>query len=325
MQKKIEILFKDFESYMAKSHFLKNNQPLYLPIEYMVQLKAKRLRPLLCLMAYQLNGNEINNALPAAAALEYFHNFSLMHDDIMDNANLRRGEPSVFKKFGSNAAILSGDLMLIHAYKYFEQLPLNFQLPCLKIFNEAAVAVCEGQQLDIDFETQSNVTEKDYINMISKKTAALIAASLQIGATIGKLSEQDIQQVFQFGLHLGISFQLLDDILDVFGSTHKFGKKKAGDIIQNKKTYLLIKALSLANSNDKQVMLNWLAQKSFNEDEKITCFINIYKKLEIEEISRAKAEAYHQKAFGYLQAIEVPNDKKQLIMHYAQYLLNRMV
>jgi len=325
MQEKIGQLLESFENYTANKHFIKNNQPLYLPIEYMLQLRAKRLRPLLCLMAYQLNGNEINHVLPAAAAIEYFHNFSLMHDDIMDNANLRRNEPPVYKKFGTNAAILSGDLMLIHAYRYFELLPVNLQQSSIKIFNQAAVDVCEGQQLDMDFETQNDVTEEDYIEMISKKTAALIAASLQIGASIGEVSEKDIQHVFQFGLLLGISFQLLDDILDVFGTTQKFGKKKAGDIIQNKKTYLLIKALELANSVDKREMLNWLAQKSFNEEEKITYFINIYKKLDIEQLARAKAIEYHQKAFYFLQAVEIPDEKKRPLEQYAQYLLNRMV
>lgn len=325
MQEKIDQLLKSFENYLTNHHFIKYNQPLYLPIEYMLRLKAKRLRPLLCLMAYQLNGKDINQVLPAASALEYFHNFSLMHDDIMDNANLRRNEPSVFKKFGTNAAILSGDLMLIHAYSYFETLPANLHQACIKIFNQAAVDVCEGQQLDMDFETQNEVTEAAYIEMISKKTAALIAASLQIGATIGELSKKDIEHVFQFGLHLGISFQLLDDILDVFGTTQQFGKKRAGDIVQNKKTYLLIKAMDLANSVDKQAMLNWLSQKTFNEDEKITYFINVYEKLNIEQLARNKAKVYHQKAFKFLQALEIPNEKKQLLEQYAQYLLNRMV
>lgn len=325
MQEKIKKLLENFDNYLTNNHFIKYNQPLYLPIEYMLGLKAKRLRPLLCLMAYQLNGKDINQVLPAATALEYFHNFSLMHDDIMDNANLRRNEPSVFKKFGTNAAILSGDLMLIHAYRYFELLPPNLQQSCIKIFNQAAVNVCEGQQLDMDFETQNEVTEKDYIEMISKKTAALIAASLQIGATIGELSKQDIELIFQFGLHLGISFQLLDDILDVFGTTQKFGKKRAGDIIQNKKTYLLIKAIDLANNVDKQTMLNWLSQKTFNEEEKITYFIGVYKKLNIEQLARSKAKIYHEKAFKFLQTLEIPNEKKQLLKQYAQYLLNRMV
>jgi len=325
MQIQIGTLLEIFEHYLEKKHFVKTRQPLYLPIEYMMQSKAKRLRPLLCLMAYQLSGGKIEEVLPAAAAVEYFHNFTLMHDDIMDNAYLRRNEPTVFKKFGINAAILSGDLMLIQAYRYFEQLPAQVFQSSIKIFNQAAVDVCEGQQLDMDFETQTEVTEQAYIEMISKKTAALIAASLQIGAVIGKLNAQEVQRLFQFGLHLGISFQLLDDILDVYGNTQKFGKKKAGDIVQNKKTYLLIKALELANRTDKQVMIEWMNKNNFDEDEKIACFIKIYDKLDIEKLSRTKAAEYHQKAFSYLQAVEVPQEKKQHLKQYAQYLLNRMV
>ncbi len=325
MKDQISAILKIFENYITSNHFIKANQSLYEPISYMLQLKAKRLRPLLCLMAYQLQFNEVESALPAAAALEYFHNFTLMHDDIMDNAHLRRGEPTVFKKYGMNSAILSGDLMLINTYQYFEQLPAALQQPCIKIFNQAAVEVCEGQQLDMDFETQPEVSEEAYLEMIGKKTAALIAASLQIGATIGELDAEDIQHVFQFGKHLGISFQLLDDTLDVFGTSQQFGKKKAGDIVQNKKTYLLIKALELANHDDKQVMLNWMNQNTFNEVEKINYFIKTYEKLEIEQLARTMAKTYHQKAFSFLEAVMVPQEKKQVLKQYAQYLLNRMV
>jgi len=325
MREKILPLLKDLEYYLTNNNFIKVNQPLYLPIEYMLALKAKRLRPLLCLMAYQLNFKDTKKALPAAAALEYFHNFTLMHDDIMDNADLRRNEPTVYTKFGTNAAILSGDLMLINAYQYFEQLPLALQYPCIKIFNQAAVEVCEGQQLDMDFENQSEVSSDSYLEMISKKTAALIAASLQIGATIGELDEKDIISLSQFGKNLGITFQLLDDVLDIYGTKEKFGKKKAGDIVQNKKTYLLIKALELANSTDKQIMLDWMSKEQANETEKIASFINIYENLGIEKLARSKAKYYHQKAFDYLNEVNVADEKKELLKQYSLYLLNRMV
>lgn len=325
MKEKILPLLKDFEHYLLNNNFIKVKQPLYLPIEYMLALKAKRLRPLLCLMAYQLNFSSTEKALPAAAALEYFHNFTLMHDDIMDNADLRRNEPTVYTKFGINSAILSGDLMLINAYQYFEKLPLDLQQPCIKIFNHAAVEVCEGQQLDMDFENQIEVSADLYIEMISKKTAALIAASLQIGATIGELSKKDITHISKFGLNLGITFQLLDDVLDVYGTTEKFGKKKAGDIVQNKKTYLLIKALELANNADKQIMISWMKEEQFDETEKITQFTKIYEKLEIEQLARAKAKFYHQKAFDCLNEVNVPDENKQLLKQYALYLLDRMV
>jgi len=325
MKKKIFPLLKEFEHYLSNNHFIKLNQPLYLPIEYMLALKAKRLRPLLCLMAYQLKFKETQKVLPAAAALEYFHNFTLMHDDIMDNADLRRNEPTVYTKFGTNAAILSGDLMLINTYQYFEKLPVTLQHPCIKIFNKAAVEVCEGQQLDMDFEDQTEVSAELYIEMISKKTAALIAASLQIGATIGELSKNDITSLSKFGLNLGITFQLLDDILDVYGDIEKFGKKKAGDIVQNKKTYLLIKALELANSADKQTIIGWMEKKEFNETDKIDYFTKIYEKLEIEQLTRTKAKQYHAKAFGFLDEVNIEDEKKQLLKEYALYLLNRMV
>lgn len=317
-------LVKVFENYLAKKNFIVPGNKLYLPIKYMLKLQAKRLRPLLCLMACQLNDDNYNNALPAAAAIEYFHNFTLMHDDIMDNATLRRNEPTVSHKFGINAAILSGDLMMINAYQYLEELNIEHKLICFNIFSKAAVEVCEGQQLDMEYENKLLISTSGYIKMISMKTAALIACSLKMGALIGGLPEKDCNNLFDFGKNLGITFQLLDDILDVYGNKEKFGKKHAGDIVQNKKTYLLIKALELANENQKEKMFDWMGKTGFVEAEKIGFFLDVYNQLNIETLSRQKAKEYHQKAFESLNKIDLPNEKKQPLKDYANYLLNRI-
>jgi len=314
----------DINDYLLKKKHSSAVEQLNEPIDYTIVQKAKRMRPLLCLMAASLNNNTYVNALPAAAAIEYFHNFTLLHDDIMDNADLRRNKSTAFKQFGLNSAILSGDFMLINAYQYLEELPSNIQLNCLHTLNYAAAKVCEGQQLDINFETTLNVNESDYIKMIAYKTAALIAASLKMGAIVAGLNESDTENLYHFGWEIGIAFQLLDDVLDIYGNVEKFGKKVGGDIIQNKKTYLLIKALELSEPDDKNELMKWLAHQDANEIEKIEAIIALYEKVNIEALTRQKAKDYTETAFTHLNNITTDLEGISTIKEYANQLLNRL-
>jgi len=310
--------------YLLKNQYSSAVKQLNKPIDYTIAQKPKRMRPLLCFMAANLNNNDYLEALPVAAAIEYFHNFTLLHDDIMDNADLRRNKPTAFKQFGLNSAILSGDFMMINAYQYLEELPDAAQLKCFKALNYAAAKVCEGQQLDINFETTTAVSEKKYLEMIAFKTAALIAASLKMGAIVANLHQNDTENLYQFGWQLGIAFQLLDDVLDVYGDTKKFGKKLAGDIVQNKKTYLLIKALELSQPTDKAELLNWFTKSDANEAEKIEAVIKLYNKVNIEAITRQKAKDYTEAAFSYLNNISAKLSGINYIKNYANQLLNRL-
>src|SRR3569833_2778488 len=237
---------------------------LYEPITYILSMGGKRMRPALLLMACDLFGGDVEKALPPALAIEVFHNFTLMHDDIMDNAPLRRGKTTVHERWNQNAAILSGDVMLIEGYKLMMQVDNHILRDVLNIFNETAVGVCEGQQLDMEFETREVVGIDEYIEMIRLKTAVVLGGALKIGALIGGASADDAALLSAFGVQLGVAFQLQDDILDVYGNPEKFGKQVGGDIISNKKTYLLIKAKELANSQQKEELNNWLDLKQFD-------------------------------------------------------------
>jgi len=314
----------EINDYLLKKQYSASVQQLNNPINYTIAQKSKRIRPLLCLMVASLNNNVYANALPAAASIEYFHNFTLLHDDIMDNADLRRNKPTAFKQFGLNSAILSGDFMLINAYQYLEELPADVQLKCIRILNYAAAKVCEGQQLDINFETTTAVSETDYLKMIAYKTAALIAASLKMGAIVASLNEEQADHLYQFGWQLGIAFQLLDDVLDVYGDVEKFGKKLAGDIIQNKKTYLLIKALELSTPADKAELLTWFNKTETNEAEKIEAVTHLYNKINIEALTRQKAKDYTNNAFEHLNMIADSLTGINQLSNFANQLLNRL-
>jgi len=314
----------EIDEYLLKKQYSASVPELNAPIDYTIIQKSKRIRPVLCLMTAGLNNNDFVNALPAAAAIEYFHNFTLLHDDIMDNADLRRNKPTAFKHFGLNSAILSADFMLINAYQYLEELPFNTQVKCINILNYAAARVCEGQQLDINFETTKAVSEPEYIKMIAYKTAALIAASLKMGATVANLNNNDIENLYHFGWKLGIAFQLLDDVLDVYGDTEKFGKKLGGDIIQNKKTYLLIKALELSETKHKAELQNWFSTNIENEADKIKAVTLLYNKVNIEALTRQKAKDYTHNAFNHLNNISTKITGIDQLKNYANQLLNRL-
>lgn len=325
----IELLNTSFNNYLAHQRFEKEPVNLYQPINYMLLLGGKRIRPLFCLAAaYAIAPLQFKKSLPAAFALEIFHNFSLAHDDIMDKSNTRRGKPTLHKKYGVNTAILSGDRMLIESYTYLNNLPANILAKVLKSFNKMAALVCEGQQHDIDFETLKKVELHQYITMITNKTAVLIATSLQIGAFISGANLKDANYLYEFGVNLGIAFQLQDDYLDTFGNSTNFGKRIGGDIVQNKKTFLLIEALSTANASTAEKLKYWLAQKTTKtqETEKIKAVTEIYKLLEVDKSCKLKIKHYFDSAFKLLEHIKKDNpEQKEPLMALTNMLINREV
>jgi geranylgeranyl diphosphate synthase type II len=275
---------------------------LYEPIEYTLSLGGKRLRPMLAVLASQIfNGNK-QDVIPAALALEVFHNFTLIHDDVMDKAQVRRGQPTVHTKWDENTAILSGDQMMIEAYKQIAQLSDSKLPQVLRWFNEMATSICEGQQYDIDFESSTTVAISDYLMMIEKKTALLLAYSLRIGAYIAGASEQEQDALFQYGRHIGIAFQIQDDVLDVYGDPSNFGKAIGGDICCNKKTFLLLTALDIADAESKASLLQWLITSNKNA-EKIQAVTALYTQLGVREIGEAVMEDHTAQALAQLELL----------------------
>lgn len=296
---------------------------LYEPIQYLLAIGGKRIRPALTLLAAEMFGSDSAKALPAAVAIELFHNFSLMHDDIMDKAPLRRGNETVHEKWGVNTAILSGDFMLIQAYQYIAQNDASVLAPLLTIFNDTAAKVCIGQQLDMNYEKSEGVSIAQYIEMIRLKTAVLLGAALQMGATVANAEEKDAQALYRCGVNLGIAFQLQDDYLDVYGDSDKFGKRVGGDISENKKTFLLLKALELANGKDKSEINHWLNQTEFDSQEKISAIVAIYNKLGVQAYTKQEMENYTNMAYRSLSEINIPNSQKEPLLRIAESLLLR--
>jgi geranylgeranyl diphosphate synthase type II len=296
---------------------------LYEPINYILSMGGKRMRPALLLMACDLFGGDVEKALPPALAIEVFHNFTLMHDDIMDNAPLRRGKVTVHEKWNQNAAILSGDVMLIEGYKLMMQVEDRLLRIILDIFNETAVGVCEGQQLDMDFEVRNDVKIDEYIYMIRLKTAVVLGGALKIGSILGGADMKDAELIAEFGENLGLAFQLQDDILDVYGSPEKFGKQVGGDIISNKKTYLLIKSLELADEAQKAGLNKWIDAKDFDYQEKVEAVTEIYNTVQVKQHAETTMHTYADKAFEALEKINLPEDNKQYLRDFADSLMVR--
>lgn len=296
---------------------------LYEPIKYILALGGKRMRPALLLMACDLFGGDVKKAVPSALAIEVFHNFTLMHDDIMDNAPLRRGKTTVHEKWNKNVAILSGDVMLVESYKLLMQVEDALLRTTMTIFNDTAVGVCEGQQLDMEFEKRSEVHIDEYINMIRLKTAVLLGGALKIGALIGGADEKDAALLQTFGEQIGIAFQLQDDILDVYGNPEKFGKQVGGDILSNKKTFLQIKALELANAEQSTALNKWFSGTQFEAAEKIEAVTGIYDQLNIRHHAWETMHQYADKAFAALEAISLPSERKQYLRGFAEGLMVR--
>ncbi|MDO8930411.1 MAG: polyprenyl synthetase family protein [Bacteroidota bacterium] len=296
---------------------------LYEPIGYTLAMGGKRLRPVLVLMACNLFTDKIEKALPAALAIEVFHNFTLLHDDIMDQADMRRNSLAVHKKYNPNIAILSGDAMSIMAYNYLQKSETENLAQMIRLFSDTALEVCEGQQYDMDFETRMNVSIPEYLNMIRLKTAVLLACSLKMGALAANAPERTADLLYVFGLDLGIAFQLQDDLLDVFADQEKFGKKIGGDIISNKKTFLLLKALELSDDPTKKELLDWIEKGEFDHQEKIMAVKNIYTKLKIKEITENNIEDFYQSALDVLNEIDVAKETKAEMVALAKMIMSR--
>ncbi|MDF2156946.1 polyprenyl synthetase family protein [Algoriphagus sp. CAU 1675] len=297
-------LLDKLETFLQEQNFGDSPKELYEPITYILNLGGKRIRPLLSLMAYSLYKNDLEKMLGPAAAIEVFHNFTLMHDDIMDEAPLRRGQATVHEKWNTNVAILSGDVMLVKAYDLLLQTEAKHLPEALRLFNKTAAEVCEGQQFDMNFESEEVVAAGDYIQMIRLKTAVLLGLSLQLGAVLAEASPEDAQKLYDFGVNIGIGFQLKDDLLDVFADQSKFGKQVGGDIIANKKTYLLIKALELAKGSDAEELKYWLSKKEFDKEKKVNAVKSLYERLGIKALTEAKMNEYFEEGFRQFNSIQ---------------------
>jgi geranylgeranyl diphosphate synthase type II len=307
---------KEYDELMAKSPF-----EMYEPMAYILNLGGKRIRPLLTLVGCDLFNGEIENAKQAALSVELFHNFSLIHDDILDNAPLRRGNTTVHEKWNTNIAILSGDGMMVRAFETISKSKQEHILPLLKLFTKTGLEVCEGQQLDMNFETMEKVQVEEYIHMITFKTAVLLGCSLQMGAICANASKEDQVHIYEFGMHVGIAFQILDDILDVFADDSKFGKQVGGDIISNKKTFLLLKAFELADDFQKSKLTKQLDNS--NTGEKVKEITSIYNQLNIKAIATEEANKHTEIALTHLEKIKADSTKKLQLKEFALHLLNR--
>ncbi len=314
----------DFLSHLKARLQKKEPEGLYNPIHYILNLGGKRIRPILTLMSCDLFGGEVAKALDAALAIEMFHNFSLIHDDIMDDAPLRRGKVTVHEKWDVNTGILSGDAMLILANQLLESYDDKQFKQLMRLFNRTALEVCEGQQYDVNFESREGVTEVEYIQMITLKTAVLLATALQFGAIIASVNASDATNIYQFGLNLGIAFQLQDDYLDAFGNPETFGKQVGGDIIENKKTLLFIKILDLATERDKVALLELYAKKDTSK-ERIASVKKLFSKYNIPNIMEQEIERYTMLAIEYIESTSLQNYKKEKLIAFSKQLMERKV
>jgi len=316
---------KAFLAYLDSKKWVQEPKNLYEPIDYILKLGGKRMRPILTLMSADIFSQDFKKALPAALAVEVFHNFTLVHDDIMDEAPLRRGEKTVHEKWNVNTGILSGDAMLILAYQFFENYePVIFQ-ELAKLFSKTALEVCDGQQLDVDFETRNDVTIEEYIEMIRLKTSVLVAAALKMGAIVSETHSKNADLIYNFGLNLGLAFQLQDDYLDTFGDPETFGKQIAGDIIENKKTYLYLKASKLADKRDQQKLNFFYNQKLEDNSIKITEVTRIFELYDIPLLIKNEIESYTEKAFETLQEMTISELDKKKLKNFGLLLMNRTV
>lgn len=318
--------YQEFISdYLQSQSTIKEPKNLYEPIQYILQLGGKRMRPILTLMSAEVFDADYKKALPAALAVEVFHNFSLVHDDIMDDAPLRRGNTTVHEKWDINTGILSGDAMLILAYQYFEQYePIIFR-ELAKLFSKTALEVCEGQQWDVDFETRTDVSIADYLKMIECKTAVLVAAAMKMGAIIAETSTENAQLIYDFGLNLGLAFQLQDDYLDAFGDPKTFGKQVGGDIIENKKTYLFIKALEFASAEEKQQLLQLFSVHLEDNLEKINTVKQLFNTSDASQATQNAIADFTSKAFEIVSQMNISDDKKTILIHFGENLMKRKV
>lgn len=296
---------------------------LYEPIKYVLSMKGKRIRPTLMLMSYNLFKENPESILMNAIALETYHNYTLLHDDLMDSADLRRGHQTVHKKWNANTAILSGDSMLVLAYERMAQCEERYLASVLKLFTETALEIGEGQQYDMEFENRNDVTENEYIEMIRLKTSVLLACALKIGAVLADANPNDADKLYQFGEQIGLAFQLQDDYLDVFGNSEIFGKKIGGDIISNKKTYMLINAFNHVNEQQRKELQKWMMVKDFDRQEKISAVTRIYTEIGVDKMALQKIEFYFGQGLKFLEEVGVADNRKTELRKYAEMMMKR--
>lgn len=318
-----EQILDEINAYISGLSLVREPEGLYAPINYVLSAGGKRIRPVLMLMAYNLYMEDISVALAPATGIEIYHNYTLLHDDLMDKADMRRGKKTVHKIWSNNTAILSGDAMLVLAYQYIAKAPAAYLKQMLELFSATALQICEGQQYDVDFEQRNDVTEQDYLEMIRLKTAVLLAASLKMGAIQGGASQQDAGLLYDFGINIGLAFQLKDDFLDIYGDPVVFGKNIGGDILCNKKTYMVIKALELSDAAQKAELGKWMRAVTFDPEEKVSAVIHIYNETGMKTCCEKKMREYYGKAMRSLEKVKVEKEKKNQLINLAHSLMYR--
>ena len=312
-----------FENYLAQIQFPEEPEQLYKPILYSMSGGGKRIRPTLLLLACEAFGGDVQQALPAAAAVEMFHNFTLLHDDIMDNAEVRRGKPSVYASWGNNVAILSGDAMMIYSYRLLSKVPSEKLASVMEIFTTTALQVCEGQQYDMDFESRQKVSVVEYMRMIELKTSVLLAGAAAIGAVLGEASEEDCRQIYRYALELGLAFQLQDDLLDSYGTQEELGKRIGGDILEGKKTCLMLNAMSRATEEDREVLRSTHLDASLSEEQKIARVKAVYDKYDIPHLINQQISLRFDRALSILDSLAIPKERTEHLRVFAQNLMGR--
>lgn len=310
-------------AYIASLPYERKPKSLYDPIEYVLAAGGKRIRPSFVLMAYNLFHDDVDRILPVATALETYHNYTLLHDDLMDKADMRRGRPTVHRKWDDNTAILSGDTMLVLAYEHLAKCDTKYLKPALDLFTETALEVSEGQQFDMEFETRNDVAEEEYIEMIRLKTSVLLACALKMGAVVAGASDADANALYAFGEKVGLAFQLQDDLLDVYGDPKVFGKAIGGDITSNKKTFMLINAFNRADAGTRAELERWTTATEFDPAEKIAAVTEIYNRLGIDKLAEQRIKEYFEQSRQHLDELSVSDDRKAVLREYTERMMNR--
>jgi len=309
--------------FLAALPYERKPKSLYDPVEYVLSLGGKRIRPVLMLMGYNLWREKPEDILMPAVGLETYHNYTLLHDDLMDNADVRRGHETVHRRWDANKAILSGDSMLVLAYQRMQQVPADKLPAVMDLFTETALEIGEGQEYDMTFETRNDVTEDEYIEMIRLKTSVLLACALKIGALLADAPQQDADLLYQLGEQVGLAFQLQDDLLDVYGDPKVFGKAIGGDITSNKKTYMLINAVNRANEEQRRELMRWIEATDFNRDEKVSAVTALYDQIGIRQLCEQKINYYFDECRKYLDRVSVPDERKAMLLDYTDEMMKR--
>lgn len=318
-------LLEKINSHLVDLKFTRTPQGLYDPVSYVLSMGGKRIRPVLMLLSYNLYAEDVTRIYGPATGIEIYHNYTLLHDDLMDRADRRRGRETVHRVWNDNTAILSGDAMLVLAYQFMAQCPAGYLKEIMDLFSMTALEICEGQQMDMEFELRKGVKEEEYLEMIRLKTAVLLATCLKVGALLGGSSTGDAEHLYRFGMNLGVAFQLKDDLLDVYGDVAVFGKNIGGDILCNKKTYMLIKAFEHADAEQLQQLNAWLDGTSFDPAEKIAAVTGLYNQIGIKEICERKMTEYSERAMENLSAVKIANEKKKELENLMKKLMHREV